>query len=252
MHRILDAFNSFDGPLIYTPGDDEWTDVHRENNGRAGPCGLAGQGPRPLLRRGTQPGPGAIASTTQRTLPRYAKFVENARWSVGGVVFATIHMVGSSNNRQPEVPGAVEEFTERQTANIAWMKAAFAAARKDKAPGIAFFFQADPFYQDYAKSGRHEGFKDFLDALEEQCLFFQKPVLLVHADEHRFRLDAGHRFDRSAAPVPNVTPVETFGDGDLHGVLVLVDPASPQVFLPLPLLVPGNPLPALPDAPYSH
>ncbi len=252
MHRILDAFNSFDGPLIYTPGDNEWTDVHRENNGRQDPLVWLAKVRALYFAEERSLGRAPIPLITQRTLPRYAKFVENARWSVGGVVFATIHMVGSSNNRQPEVPGAVEEFTERQTANIAWMKAAFAAARKDQAPGIALFFQADPFYQDYAKSGRHEGFKDFLDALEEQCLFFQKPVLLVHADEHRFRLDAGHRFDRSAAPVPNVTRVETFGDGDLHGILVLVDPASPQVFLPLPLLVPGNPLPALTDAPYSH
>ena len=110
----------------------------------------------------------------------------------------------------------------------------------------------DPITWHREKQLELDELEEQLDALEEQCLFFQKPVLLIHADEHRFRLDAGHRFDRSAAPVPNVTRVETFGDGDLHGILVLVDPASPQVFLPMPLLVPGNPLPALPDSSYSH
>jgi hypothetical protein len=43
-----------------------------------------------------------------------------------------------------------------------------------------------------------------------------------------------------------VTRLETFGANDLHAVLVTVDPASPQVFLAGPLIVPSNPLPALP------
>lgn len=252
MQRILEAFNSFEGPLIYTPGDNEWTDVHRENNGSQDPAVWLAKIRALYFAEERSLGKTPIALVTQRTQPGFAKFVENARWTVGGVVFTTVHMVGSNNNYQPKVPGAVEEFIERQAANIAWMKAAFAEAKKTQAPGIAFFFQADAFYQDYGKNGRDPGFKDFLDALEEQCLFFQKPVLLVHADEHRFRLDVAHRFERGSAPVPNVTRVETFGDGDLHGTLVLVDTASPQVFLPAPLIIPGNPLPPLPTSPYSH
>jgi hypothetical protein len=31
--RILAMFGRFDGPLIYTPGDNEWTDCHRPDNG---------------------------------------------------------------------------------------------------------------------------------------------------------------------------------------------------------------------------
>ncbi len=29
----LADFETFDDPLLYTPGDDEWTDCHRANNG---------------------------------------------------------------------------------------------------------------------------------------------------------------------------------------------------------------------------
>ena len=38
MHRralpaLRDAFDDFKDPLVYTPGDNEWTDCHRTNNG---------------------------------------------------------------------------------------------------------------------------------------------------------------------------------------------------------------------------
>jgi len=252
MLRILAAFNRFDHPLIYTPGDNEWTDVHRENNGRQDPAVWLAKIRRLYFAEERSLGRTPSPLVTQRRDARFSKFVENARWTVGGVVFATVHMVGSDNNHQPNVPGAVEEFRERQEANIAWMKAAFAEATTIQAPGIAFFFQAGAFAQDYARSGRDPGFKEFLDALEEMCLFFAKPVLLIHADEHRFRLDYAHRFDRSAAPIPNVIRLETFGDKNLHATLVVVDPASAEVFLPMPLIVPGNPLPILPQSPYSR
>jgi hypothetical protein len=31
--RVYSQFMAFDKPLIYTPGDNEWTDCHRKNNG---------------------------------------------------------------------------------------------------------------------------------------------------------------------------------------------------------------------------
>ena len=30
---IYESFQDFDDPLVYTPGDNEWTDCHRDNNG---------------------------------------------------------------------------------------------------------------------------------------------------------------------------------------------------------------------------
>ncbi|MEY4005416.1 MAG: hypothetical protein RLZZ221_1512, partial [Verrucomicrobiota bacterium] len=56
---------------------------------------------------------------TQRRDAAHARFVENARWTIGGVVFATVHVVGSHNNHQPKVPGALEEWRERDAANAA-------------------------------------------------------------------------------------------------------------------------------------
>src|SRR5581483_7241734 len=177
--------------------------------------------------------------------PAFAKFVENARWTWQGVMFATVHAVGSANNDQPSVPGAVAEFEERDRADEAWIRGTFAAARASNAPGLALFFQADPFAADHGGKGYAKGFERFLRAIEEESIAFKKPVLLLHADEHRYRLDFGLRFRADAAIVPNVTRIESFGDFAVHGLIVVVDPLSPEVFLPGPLLVPGNRLPVV-------
>lgn len=238
-------FERFATALVYTPGDNEWTDTHTEKAG--------GYEPRERLARlrtlffaeerslGQKP----LALVTQHRDPAFAAFVENARWTRGGIVFATVHVVGSANNYSSKIPGAMEEFRARDAANEAWIRAAFAEARASGAPGIALFFQANPFVVDPTKPPS-PGFARFLSTVEAEARAFGRPVLLVHADEHRYRLERGLRFHPDGEPVPNVTRLETFGENNVHGVLVAVDPASTDVFLPGPLLVPGNAAPVLP------
>lgn len=243
-----DDFNTFATALIYTPGDNEWTDTHSEKAGGYVPTERLARIRLMYFSEERSLGKKPIALVTQRRDPTFSDFVENARWTHGGVIFATVHVVGSSNNHQPNVPGAMDEWRARDAANIAWVRAAFAAAREINAPGIALFFQAQPFQRDLAVGGYRVGFEGFMKTVEAEARAFAKPVLLVHADEHRFRHEAGMRFEKNSAPLANVTRLETFGAGDLHAVLVTVDPASAQVFLAAPLIVPGNTLPVLPKA----
>jgi hypothetical protein len=244
--RVRGWFDSFEGPLMYTPGDNEWTDVHRESNGRQDPLVWLDKVRAAYFSEERSLGRRPLPLVTQRRSAEHAEFVENARWTVGGVVFATVHVVGSNNNRDPERAGAMTEFAARDRANEAWVRAAFAEAKATGAPGLALFFQAQPFEQGSGAAGRPEGFRRFLDTVEEESVAFGRPVLLVHSDEHRYRLEIAKAFEAGGPPRPNVTRLETFGAGDLHGVVVTVDPASAQVFLAGPLLVPGNPLPVLP------
>ena len=247
--RRRDEFNTFSGALIFTPGDNDWTDSHYLLAGRRDPLERLAKlrelffvGERSL---GQQP----IDLVTQRRDPGFAKYVENARWSHGGVVFATVHIVGSDNNDQPDVPGAQAEFAERDAAAAAWIRAAFAEARVKVAPGLVLFFHADPLLATDlgGKPGTvTRGFGHFLRVLSDEARAWGKPVLLVHADEHRYRLDVGVQLLPGEAPLPNVTRLETFGDYNVHAVLVAVDPEAPQLFLCGPLIVPGNPRPILP------
>jgi len=237
LKRRLMEFDSVATAMIFTPGDNEWTDVHRtlkyqplERLARIRELFFANE-----FSRGQRP----LALVSQRRSPAFTKYVENVRWSHGKVLFATVHVVGSNNNRQANVPGAIEEWTERDQANAAWLRETMTEARAAEAPGVVFFCQANPILDNPA-------FALFLETLANECLAYGKPVLLVHADEHRYRLEPGFRPRKDAAPIPNLTRVETFGASDLHGVLITVDPSSSAVFLPGPMIVPGNPLPRLP------
>jgi hypothetical protein len=246
--QVKTWFDSIEGPVIYTPGDNEWTDVNRVNNGAQDPLVWLAKVRRLYFAEERSLGRAPIPLVTQRRDRGFEKFVENARWTRGGVVFATVHVVGSNNNNQPEIPGAVEEFRERDAANTAWVRAAFAAARTTNAPAVALFFQAELLngLEAVAKKGRESGFTQFLATLEDEVRTFSKPVLLVHADEHRYRLEIGVRLKAGGEKHPNVTRLETFGANNIHAVLVSVDPQSPQMFLAGPLIVPGNALPVLP------
>jgi hypothetical protein len=244
--RRRDDFNTFTTALVYTPGDNEWTDAHRPISGGYVPTERLAKLRELYFAEERSLGRNPIPLVTQRRDPPHGKFVENARWSHHGVMFATVHVVGSHNNNQPNVPGAVEEWRERDAANAAWVRAAFADARATAARGLALFCQADPFAGDRGQPGYGAGFEVFLRTLEKETRAFGKPVLLIHADEHRYRLDVGMRFQAGAEPVANFTRLETFGAENFHGVIVTVDPASTQVFVAGPLLVPGNPLPVLP------
>lgn len=266
LEQVKTWFNSLRNPVIYTPGDNEWTDVHRAvpapvsalatnryqtvvENGRADPLVWLQKIRTTYFASERSLGQAPMELETQRRDPAHAKFVENARWSHLNVTFATVHVVGSNNNNQPAVPGAVEEFRERDAANTAWLRATFAAARSENAVGVVIFCQAEPILAHRSPgAGRESGFTQFLTTLDDEVRAFGKPVMLVHADSHRYRHEIGVQLLADRGPVPNLTRLETFGANDIHAVKVLVDPASRQVFLAGPLIVPGNPLPVLPPA----
>jgi hypothetical protein len=116
----LGHFGLFDSALVFTPGDNEWTDCHRANNGGHDPLerlqALRATFYKPGLSLGKQP----LSVLNQSTAtPAFAKFVENQRWTHQGVVFATLHIVGSNNNFEVRDPRAVAEFFEREKANHA-------------------------------------------------------------------------------------------------------------------------------------
>jgi hypothetical protein len=242
LRQIRGWFDRVDSAVMYTPGDNEWTDVHRTKHD---PLEWLGKIRRVFFAEERSLGRRPLPLVTQRRDPQFAQFVENARWTRDRVVFATVHVVGSNNNCQPANPGALAEFTERDRANVAWVRATFAEARETQAAGVALFFQAQPLGV-ADRPDRPSGFTQFLSAVEDEAKAFGRPVLLVHADEHRYRLETAVRLRRDGEPLGNVTRLETFGAADIHATLVVVDLASPHVFLAGPLIVPTNALPVLP------
>ncbi len=96
--RSLRWFNGLKHPLIYVPGDNEWADCWTKQEGGFDPRERLGHlrqtlYPRPASSLGRR----TLTVDTQSANPEFAEFVEHARWSQSGLVFATIHVVGSAN-----------------------------------------------------------------------------------------------------------------------------------------------------------
>lgn len=118
-HRQRDYFDTIAGPLIYIPGDNEWTDCHRKSAGGYDPLERLA-----LLREiffvdGMSLSQGPIA-VVQQSMEEDAPagLIENMRWVQNGVHFVTAHVVGSNNGLAPAVPSAVAEYEIRNAVNI--------------------------------------------------------------------------------------------------------------------------------------
>ena len=224
-----DMLNSFESAVIYTPGDNEWTDCHRTNNGGYDPVerlamlrSMFFAGDRSFGRR-------PIDLLRQTSVDARAPTPENAFWWHNGIAFATVHVVGSNNNADD-----TREFPARDAANAAWIGHAFARATEARSTALVLALHADIFEM----SGRRDGFRATQEAIEHGARAFGGPVLVIHGDSHRFVIDQA--LIDFAPDIDNVTRLQVFGDAEVHAVRVLIDPSTPGVFAFQPLIVPGN------------
>jgi hypothetical protein len=237
--RELRRFESSDNPLVYTPGDNEWTDCHRPPNPSPEEADALN---RLALVRGTFFSDGD-ESLGEKTIPltrQSEEYPENARWTYGGVTFATLHVVGSNNNRPTTLPdgttvGNQQEYEARNRANVAWLEETFDEAEASDSPAVMLVIQANPFEEDTAESS---GFTEFKAKLEEETIAFGKPVVLVHGDSHTFRID---KPVISETRPMNFTRVETFGSPDVNWVRATVNISDPdEIFTFQPEIVEEN------------
>lgn len=185
-------------------------------------------------------------------------YVENRRWHLGRVTYATLHVVGSDNNRSGDVEPDPAEWAARDAATNEWMRETFEAAAERGSVAVMLVIQANTGFdaadqtrapvRDPRTLGPDDGSANFLRALREETIAFGKPVVLVHGDSHYFRIDKP-LLDAAGNRIETFTRVETPGDNaqsasnDVQWVSVAVDPRDPEVFSFQQEIVPAN-LPA--------
>src|SRR3954471_9391447 len=88
---IRKDFDGFADPFVYTPGDNEWTDCHRANNGGYQPTERLD-----AIRRTFFPVHGrTLGRSAEAVVYQSDAYPENVRWAQSGVTFAVAHVVGS-------------------------------------------------------------------------------------------------------------------------------------------------------------
>ena len=259
--QALGYFAALRAPAAFTPGDNDWVDCDRT----AGYNSLAQLDKERKLFFSTPftLGQHRLRQEVQQT-PLCLGFngptpcVENRRWQVGGVTFASLNIQGSCNNLCDTAPDPAE-FAARNAADIQWLHDTFAEARQRGSVAIMLISQADPGFDQSTGEGAPlrdpktlaetdglpDGFQAFLLALRDEVTAFQKPVAYVHGDSHYLRIDKPF-LNAKGQRLENFTRVETFGDNQANGtndvnwLKVTVDPHSREVFSYQPQIVPGN------------
>ncbi len=241
-----DTFDSFEAPLVYTPGDNEWTDCHPFAQD---PIERLSYVRRTMFSTARSFGARILALSQQR--PDYP---ENARWRVGPVVFATLNVSGSNNNHiadtsldEPATPrttadreAAEREFQARDAADRDWLAQAFKEAKATRAAAVVIVMQADPDFEVPAanRAGLFaDGYDRLLTALAAEATAFAKPVLIVHGDSHRLTIDHPLVHLATGQAVPNVSRTESYGSPDVGWVKVTVDVTQTEPFHSEPHLV---------------
>jgi hypothetical protein len=239
---IFRDYSKFRVPLAYTPGDNEWTDCHRANNGAYDPLERLAR-----VRQVFFGTPGLTLGAFAEVLPQsdfagFEAYPENTIWFDAGVAFGLVHAIGSNNSTPPwyaddttgtkqDNPAARDaERNARIRAGLAWIDELFELALAQKAAAVVLGMQADTFAGGAASSG----FVDTIRSIAAHSRAFAKPVLLLQGDTHVYLTDKplenGHAGYGVTEPVPNLTRIVVQGETTREYLRLKIDASTPSVF----------------------
>jgi hypothetical protein len=257
---IRSSFDQFADPLLYTPGDNEWTDCHRANNGSYNPLERLA-----TIRRMFFPTPGKTLGMKPMSVKSQAAagFPENVRFDKADVAFAAVHIVGSNNglvNWTGKTAPTVEQLAEvqsRTASDIALINETFDHATEEHSRAVVLMVQADMFDPTLPCPSapatpcppvfsQWNGFQTLVQTIAARAAAFKKPVYLFDGDSHVFNVDkpfaagaawpakygAGswNSFYGVTTPADNLTRITIDGSTGVNNWLkVTIDEANPQV-----------------------
>jgi len=239
---IKSDFDTFQDPLVYTVGDNEWTDCHRANNGGYNPLERLAK-----IRQVFFPQPGRTLGQRSALVRSQADLgiPENVRWQQAGVGFAALDIVGSNDSLAPwtgqtaPTPEQTAEVLGRTSASIQEIHDAFAQASREHQRGVVLMMQADmfdptvpdPSFADYY------GFQPIVAAIARESAAYHGQVYLFNGDSHVYNVDhplgSGSTwlsFYGVGQPVANLTRITVDGSANATDYLrVTIGSRGPQV-----------------------
>ena len=239
--KIRAEFDRFADPLVYTPGDNEWTDCHRTTNGGYNPLERLA-----AIRETFFDEPGRTLGRSVRVASQARDgYPENVWFTRADVAFAAVHIVGSNNSMAPwtgnttPTPAQAAEVLGRTAATVELIKDTFARARAEDQRAVVLLTQADMFDPTNAAPtfADYYAFQPLVATIAREAADFDGPVYLFNGDSHDYHVDrplaAGSswlEFYGVAGPVSNLTRVTVDGAADVDNYLkVTIHPRGRQV-----------------------
>lgn len=228
--KVYYAFQQFNKPFVYTPGDNEWSDCHKSKEKSAGAPLNELAAVRSLFF--AKPGHtlGQDKTVWSQALyfdpayPADAQFVENLMWMSAKTVFVTLNLPGSNNDTLPwtgnfaDADAQAREVEERTAADLRWLTNAFEIAASKHARAVVIGVQADMWDPAAAAAGELAEYKPVVQKLADLAGSFGGPVLLLNGDSHLYGSDRPLADPASATgkvygtqAVPNLTRITVQG-----------------------------------------
>lgn len=221
------VFDQYDHPVIYTPGDNEWTDCNRYSMGNFDNVERLKVLRKVFFADSYSLGAEPMALVRQSDISPYETYVENSRWMHGNVLFVTLHVPGSGYNLQIKHKTAIEEAYDRHIANVAWLRDSARIARDNDLPALVLAIHAEILDDETAEEWLPNEFVDLVHEIQLAADRFAKPVLLIHGDFHIFKIDRPFKVQGKYG---NITRLQVFGSPEIRAVTVTVNTETPWVF----------------------
>lgn len=219
---VAAAFETFTDPVVYTPGDNEWTDCHRVNNGSYHPLERLA-----AVREVFFAEPGGTLGRHPMRVDYQPALIENVRWIASRVAFTARHVIGSNNGLAPwsglghTTPTAAQtaEVSQRIAATFDWIDDTFDTAEVGGLRGVVLAMQADTW--DPAPAGAQEA---IVARIAERTAAFEGQVLLLQGDSHVYTAD-------NPLSLLNFIRIVVHGETlPFEYPLLMINPRDPGVF----------------------
>jgi hypothetical protein len=222
--RRKELFQGAKNGLIVSIAAGDWSDCHLDN-GRSVAIERLNRVRDLFFGEEFSFGGSRLPLMHQSATPKYRTYVENMRWEIGNMIFATVNLPFNNNGYLPAA-GRNGEFEDRMVANRDWLHRLFGVASQKNAAGIVLFCDGDPLVAPDALTrigfgyGR-DGFEGIRAQIKALSARFRGRVLLVHGAE-----------TGTVAGNDTITWKDNLGAvGVAPGWLkVNVDPAAPALF----------------------
>jgi len=188
-------FDTFEHPLVFTPGDNEWVDCHRTNNGAYNPLERLDKLRDVFFDESGK----TLGATMPVKTQAHLGLPENVRFTQNRVAFSVLNIQGSNNSLQPwtglgEITATPEQLAEvqhRTDAVLAQIRNTFADAERRNDRAVVLMTQADMFDPSLlaaatANPDIMSGFREIVQVIIDEANSFDAPVYLINGDSHVF------------------------------------------------------------------
>ena len=186
--QIKSDFDLFSDPLVYTFGDNEWTDCSRTDQWGHNPLERLN-----VIRRIFFGNPGSTLGKAEPVTSQVKDgYPENVMFSHEDVAFAAFHTVGPRNglglwkNRAAPTAAQQAEVSRRTDADLKLIRAVFAQAQNDHDRAVVLFTQADMFARNFQNVADSAPYRSIVNVIAEESRRFKGPVFLFNGDTHAY------------------------------------------------------------------